>query len=97
MGNRATATNRMPFLFIQPAEGCFAVLPFDDTSICYGFAEETAGVLTLTETYPREIERLVSAGTHIRQTGRKIELQKLKWHPLSNIDELTTISSHAKP
>ncbi len=97
MGNHATEENQMPLLLIKPAEGRFAVLPFDDASICYGLTEEAAGVLTLTETYPREIGRLVAAGEHVRQTGRKIELPKPEWHPLSKIDKLTSISARTKP
>ncbi len=78
----------MPYLLINPTEQIFAIIPFDFTSIYYAVSEKSKGVFEITEKCAHEIERCVSSGKHVRQTGRIIVTEELEWYPLKELSNI---------
>lgn len=70
----------MPFLFVKPNDKQFALLPWDFTSIYYGFNETEKNYLVLYEKSPEELDYHVERKIHKRKTGMKLHLDKLKWY-----------------
>ncbi len=85
---RCHKKDRTPYLLIKPTEGLFTMLPFDFTSIYYGFQEVERDRLVFTEKYPDEIERCVSDNGHERKTGWVLRLEGLRWYPVAKLDAL---------
>ena len=61
----------MPYLFVKPLEKKFALLPWDFTSIYYGFAEIENNTLKLYEKSPTQLDCYEERNKHTRKTGMK--------------------------
>lgn len=81
----------MPYLFVKPLEKKFALLPWDFTSIYYGFAEIENNTLKLYEKSPTQLDYYEERNKHKRKTGMKIRLHELTWYDTNDIDRAYSI------
>lgn len=89
--NKNSTIPSRPYIFIKPSEKRFALVPWDFTSIYYGFNEISEDILELYEKFPKELDYYEKQDKHKRKTGMIINLKELKWYDTKEIGKVNEI------
>jgi hypothetical protein len=73
----------MPYLLIKPEEKKFSFIPWDYSSIYYGFEELQKNVLSLTALYMDEIARIKGEG----RLNEIFDIGNMTWYDFADFDD----------